>query len=245
MPIVGGLDIHRKQITFDYLDTETGQVQRGQIAPADRVHLRARLARFNGREDVAFAVEGCAGWRYVAEELAAAGIAAHLAEPARSSACSARSCSSSRAPGRSGAASAPGSASRPPARRRRRGAFATALTTTVFNPLTIALWTIRRQRRGQGRNLPQSRTCSSCLAITACCPSLCRPTCSGTVSGRVGRADVLPSTLAGRGCASRKPARRGVMPGRLGACRTRFLPAAGGGACGAGARLPGSRASHG
>ena len=26
MPIVGGLDIHRKQITFDYLDTVTGQV---------------------------------------------------------------------------------------------------------------------------------------------------------------------------------------------------------------------------
>jgi hypothetical protein len=24
MPIVGGLDIHRKQITFDYLDTVTG-----------------------------------------------------------------------------------------------------------------------------------------------------------------------------------------------------------------------------
>jgi len=24
MPIVGGLDIHRRQITFDYLDTETG-----------------------------------------------------------------------------------------------------------------------------------------------------------------------------------------------------------------------------
>ena len=41
MPIVGGLDIHRKQITFDYLDTVTGQLQRGQIAPADRVHLRA------------------------------------------------------------------------------------------------------------------------------------------------------------------------------------------------------------
>jgi transposase len=65
MPIVGGLDIHRKQITFDYLDTETGQVQRGQISPADRLHLRAWLARFNGRDDVAFAVEGCAGWRYV------------------------------------------------------------------------------------------------------------------------------------------------------------------------------------
>ena len=82
MPIVGGLDIHRRQITFDYLDAETGQVCRGQISPADREHLRAWLARFAGREDVAFAVEGCAGWRYVAEELAAAGITAHLAEPA-------------------------------------------------------------------------------------------------------------------------------------------------------------------
>jgi transposase len=82
MPIVGGLDIHRKQITFDYLDTETGQVRRGQICPADREHLRAWLARFADREDVAFAVEGCTGWRYVAEELAAAGVTAHLAEPA-------------------------------------------------------------------------------------------------------------------------------------------------------------------
>ena len=41
MSIVGGLDIHRKQITFDYLDTVTGQVCRGQISPADRVYLRA------------------------------------------------------------------------------------------------------------------------------------------------------------------------------------------------------------
>ena len=82
MPIVGGLDIHRKQITFDYLDTETGQVRRGQVCPADREHLRAWLARFAGRDDVAFAVEGCTGWRYVAAELAAAGVAAHLAEPA-------------------------------------------------------------------------------------------------------------------------------------------------------------------
>jgi transposase len=82
MPIVGGLDIHRKQITFDYLDTVTGQVQRGQVSPADREHLRAWLVRFAGRDDVAFAVEGCTGWRYVAEELAVAGVAAHLAEPA-------------------------------------------------------------------------------------------------------------------------------------------------------------------
>jgi transposase len=82
MPIVGGLDIHRKQITFDYLDTGTGEVRRGQVSPADREHLRAWLARFTGTGDVAFAVEGCTGWRYVAEELAAAGIAVHLAEPA-------------------------------------------------------------------------------------------------------------------------------------------------------------------
>ena len=82
MPIVGGLGIHRKQITFDYLDTVTGQVRRGQITPADRAHLRAWLARFAGRDDVAFALEGCTGWRYVAAELAAAGCAAHVGEPA-------------------------------------------------------------------------------------------------------------------------------------------------------------------
>ena len=71
-----------EQITFDYLDTDTGQVQRGQISPADREHLRAWLARFAGRDDAGFAVEGCTGWRYVAGELAAAGVTAHLAEPA-------------------------------------------------------------------------------------------------------------------------------------------------------------------
>ncbi len=90
MPIVGGLDIHRKQITFDYLDTATGEVKRGQITPADREHLRAWLARFAGRDGVAFAVEGCTGWRCVAEELAAAGIAAHLAEPADTAAARGR-----------------------------------------------------------------------------------------------------------------------------------------------------------
>jgi len=82
MTIVGGVDIHRKQLTFDYLDTVTGQVVRGQVAPADREHLRGWLARFAGRHDVALAMEGCTGWRYVAEELAAAGITAHVAEPA-------------------------------------------------------------------------------------------------------------------------------------------------------------------
>ncbi len=82
MPIAGGLGIHRKQITFGYLDTVTGEVKRGQIAPAGRAHVRAWLARFAGHDDAGFAVEGCAGWRYAAGELAAAGIAAHLGEPA-------------------------------------------------------------------------------------------------------------------------------------------------------------------
>jgi hypothetical protein len=79
------LDIHRKQITFDYLDVDSGQVWRGQISPADREHLAAWLAeRFDPDRDglVELAVEACTGWRYVAEELARAGIIAHLAEPA-------------------------------------------------------------------------------------------------------------------------------------------------------------------
>ena len=86
MSIVGGLDIHRQQITFDYLDTDTGEVSVGQIPAADRRQLRAWLARrFGDRGDhgeIEFSVEGCTGWRYVAEELAAAGMVTHLAEPA-------------------------------------------------------------------------------------------------------------------------------------------------------------------
>jgi transposase len=82
MSIVGAFDVHRRQLTFDYLDIETGEVRRGRIVPADREHLRAWLARFAGRDDVRFAVEGCTGWRYVVEELLAAGIEPHLAEPA-------------------------------------------------------------------------------------------------------------------------------------------------------------------
>ena len=92
MPIVGGLDIHRKQLMFDYLDTGTGEVKRGQIAPADRAHLRAWLVWFACRDDVAFALEGCTGWRYVAEELAGPA-SRHVAErltPLRSGSQAAR-----------------------------------------------------------------------------------------------------------------------------------------------------------
>jgi transposase len=88
--IVGGFDIHRKQVTFDYLDLVTGEVKCGQVTPADRAHLRAWLARFERPGEVAFAVEACTGWRYVAEELQRAGIEAHLAEPADTAAARGR-----------------------------------------------------------------------------------------------------------------------------------------------------------
>jgi len=80
--IVGAFDVHRRQLTFEYLDIESGELRNGRVAPADRAHLRAWLTRFAGRDDVAFAVEGCTGRRYVVEELPRAGVAPHLAEPA-------------------------------------------------------------------------------------------------------------------------------------------------------------------
>lgn len=81
MSIVGALDIHRAQSTFEYADTATGEVVRGRIG-GTRVALREWLAGFDGGDDVRFAVEGCTGWRYVAEEVMAAGFEAHVAEPA-------------------------------------------------------------------------------------------------------------------------------------------------------------------
>ncbi len=82
MGIIGGLDVHRAQITYDYLDTAAGQGRRGRIQPALREDVRAWLGRFQGEEGVAFALEGTTGWLYVVEELHRAGIRAHLAEPA-------------------------------------------------------------------------------------------------------------------------------------------------------------------
>jgi hypothetical protein len=73
MAIIGGFDVHRAQITFDYLHTATGEVTHGQIRPATRSVLRDWLGRFTGRDAVAFAVEGCTGWRFVVEELVTAG----------------------------------------------------------------------------------------------------------------------------------------------------------------------------
>jgi transposase len=84
--MVCGLDLHRQQITFDALDTESGEVWRGRLWQPDRDRLRRWLTRdvvrrANGHP-VAMAVEGCTGWRYVVEEIVAAGYEAHLAEPA-------------------------------------------------------------------------------------------------------------------------------------------------------------------
>jgi len=81
MAIVGGLDLHRRQVTFDLVDTVTGVCQRGRIAPADRESFRGWLAGL-GRQRVDLAVEGCTGWRFVVEECQTAGVRAHLAEPA-------------------------------------------------------------------------------------------------------------------------------------------------------------------
>ena len=81
MAIVSGLDIHRRQITYDWIDTDSGETCRGQLSPATRVELRTWLARFTGQQ-ADFALEATTGWRFVAEELERAGFRAHLAEPA-------------------------------------------------------------------------------------------------------------------------------------------------------------------
>ena len=86
MSMVCGLDLHRQQITFDAMDTESGEVWRGRLWQPDRARFRRWLehdvARRAHGQPVALAVEGCTGWRYVVEEIAAAGFEAHLAEPA-------------------------------------------------------------------------------------------------------------------------------------------------------------------
>jgi len=79
MAIVAGFDVHRAQITFDGLDTETGEISRGRIDSTPAAVARW-VARFAGRE-VHVAVEACTGWLFVCDALTAAGAVAHLAEP--------------------------------------------------------------------------------------------------------------------------------------------------------------------
>ncbi len=86
MSMVCGLDLHRGQITFDTVETESGEVWRGRLWRPDRSRFRRwlhdELGPRAGRGSVSVAVEGCTGWRFVVEEIEAAGFEAHVAEPA-------------------------------------------------------------------------------------------------------------------------------------------------------------------
>jgi transposase len=83
--IVMGLDQHRAQITGEWIDTDTGELQRTRVAPADRLHVRRFLQRFAGQE-LEVALEATTGWRFVVEELRRVGAVVHLAEPAETAA---------------------------------------------------------------------------------------------------------------------------------------------------------------
>jgi transposase len=76
-----GLDQHRGQITGEWIDTETGEVQRTRVTPADRAAVRKFLDPFRGRE-LEVSLEATTGWRFVTEELRRVGADVHLAEPA-------------------------------------------------------------------------------------------------------------------------------------------------------------------
>jgi transposase len=80
MAIVAGFDVHRAQITFDPMDTDTGEISRRRIDATPAAAARW-IEGFGGRE-IHVAVEACTGWLFVCDALVAAGAVAHLAEPA-------------------------------------------------------------------------------------------------------------------------------------------------------------------
>src|SRR2546423_4891365 len=82
MEMVGGLDLHRSQITFRTVDLRTGELQRGKIYPGAREAVREWLDQFQSGTDAHFALEGTTGWRFVVEEIERRGFTAHLADPA-------------------------------------------------------------------------------------------------------------------------------------------------------------------
>lgn len=84
MAMIGGLDVHRNQITYDWVDRDSGETRGGQVRPGTREAVRSWLADLPASEGE-FAVEATTGWRFVVEELVAAGFTAHLAEPAETS----------------------------------------------------------------------------------------------------------------------------------------------------------------
>src|SRR3954465_142605 len=84
MAILAGFDVHRAQITFDALNTETGEVLRGRLR-SDRDAVSEWVAQFAG-EHIEVALEVCTGWLFVYEALAGSGVGVHLAEGAETSA---------------------------------------------------------------------------------------------------------------------------------------------------------------
>jgi transposase len=82
--IVAGFDVHRRQITFDALDTVSGELWRGQLESTPAA-VEQWVGRFPGRV-VHVAVEACTGWLFVCRALERTGAIAHLAEPVETSA---------------------------------------------------------------------------------------------------------------------------------------------------------------
>ena len=85
MSIVMGVDQHRAQITAEWIDLASGEISRARVLPADRAGVRRFLERFAG-EQLEVALEATTGWRFLVEELRAAGAVVHLAEPAETAA---------------------------------------------------------------------------------------------------------------------------------------------------------------
>jgi hypothetical protein len=67
--------VHRARITFDALDTDTGELKRGRI-DATPAAVERWAGRFDDRE-VHVALEACTGWLFVACALQRAGSRTH------------------------------------------------------------------------------------------------------------------------------------------------------------------------
>ena len=76
--IVAGFDVHLRQITFDCLDSLTGELTRERI-PATPAGVEEWVGGFSGRV-LHVAMEACTGWLFVCQAVERAGGVAHLAE---------------------------------------------------------------------------------------------------------------------------------------------------------------------
>lgn len=82
--IVAGFDVHRRQFTFDAVDTATGELLRGRIDSTPDA-VEQWVGRFPGRV-VHVAVGACTGWLFVARALERCGAVPHLTEPVETTA---------------------------------------------------------------------------------------------------------------------------------------------------------------